>query len=606
MGNHADFHVKNESDYLRLIELARDLDRNNMVVGQGITRLINNVLQDGIKVDPQTGDDELNRILSKKWKDWSEDPERCDVAGEHALRKLAEIALRCVVVDGDIIPLLTAGGKIQHIEAHRVRRSKATKKNVVGGFLLDAVRRRLEVWIAPESLSPYSLGPKLSEMRRVPIRDGKGQRQVLHVYNPRRISQTRGVTHLAAVADTSLQIDDLMFSKLVQAQAVSCFAILREMSDEAPSGTPPGATGTTETETLADGKERTIQGIAPGLEIMGRRGEKISGFSPSVPNAEFFEHAALMLSILAINLDLPVVAFLMDATKTNFSGWRGAMDQAKVGFRAIQKWMIERFYEPLYQWKMRQFALDDDVLAFLQKSDVDFLAHRWNPPSWPYIEPAKDAKADQTRLDSRLISQRRVHAERGRDWDEVSAEIVEDNAQHVGRAILRADEINTAHPDAALDWRELAAMPAAGKKQSQRRAATIDDVSKAVRSGVRIGEGEARAILGLSAEPADGRLARFNDADVLQYHVDNPILTINEIRVRLGEAEVAWGNQSPMERKLELEKKNTGGQATSGTQPGNDQPVAPGADSKEEGEAGDEPPEPADGEETPQGGDDEE
>jgi len=35
------------------------------------------------------------------------------------------------------------------------------------------------------------------------------------------------------------------------------------------------------------------------------------------------------LGILAVNLDLPLCVFLLDASETNYSGFRGAIDQAR-------------------------------------------------------------------------------------------------------------------------------------------------------------------------------------------------------------------------------------------------------------------------------------
>src|SRR5690606_1028361 len=101
---------------------------------------------------------------------------------------------------------------------------------------------------------------------------------------------------------------------------------------------------------------------APGIEYTGAPGEKLTGFSPNIPNAEFFEHARLILTFVAINLDMPLQMLLLDATATNFSGWRGAFDQAKIGFRQIQSWLLKRFYAPVYEWKLRQWIAEDPAI----------------------------------------------------------------------------------------------------------------------------------------------------------------------------------------------------------------------------------------------------
>ena len=53
---------------------------------------------------------------------------------------------------------------------------------------------------------------------------------------------------------------------------------------------------------------------------------------------------------------------------------------------------------------------------------------------------------------------------------------------------------------------------------------------------------EARTALGLTEKPPKGELLRFNDQDVLQYHIESGILTINETRAVLGLKKVDWGD----------------------------------------------------------------
>ena len=80
----------------------------------------------------------------------------------------------------------------------------------------------------------------------------------------------------------------------------------------------------------------------------------------------------------------------------------------------------------------------------------------------------------------------------------------------------------------------------AGK--DDKKAKMMEDLARGVRAGVPIAVAEARTALGLTEKPPAGELLRFNDQDVLQYHIESGILTINEIRAVLGLEEVDWGN----------------------------------------------------------------
>ncbi len=152
---------------------------------------------------------------------------------------------------------------------------------------------------------------------------------------------------------------------------------------------------------------------------------------------------------------------LMDASETNFSGWRGAVDQAQMGFRRNQTVLIERFLRPVYAWKVsRWLEFDDEIRRLAGRDGVDVYGHGWNRPGWKYIQPLQDASADLLAVRNGLTSWRRMQATRGRDWQIVAGEIVADNALAIRLAKQTAQEINGEFPDdAPVHWRELISLP---------------------------------------------------------------------------------------------------------------------------------------------------
>jgi len=467
-GSGADYHYRTESEYFGAMELARDMFRNNVVVAQGIRRLVANVVQEGFSPDAQTGDEGIDAELTARWQSWSTDPDQCDRAGELSFAAMERLSLQLRIVDGDLLCLPTQDGSLQLHEAHRLRspsncrRKRADGSALVHGVLIDRYRRRLEYWLTNEDIDPNSTLRAVSQITKYPARDSDGRKQVFHIYDPDRVSQTRGVTALAPSADTAGMGDDLFFAQLVKAQVSSCWTILHQMTQEGLA-VQDAQHGERTKETRPDGTTQTIEGIAPGMEIFGFPGETLSAFSPNVPNAEFFQHAMLILNFIAINLDLPVAVFLLDPRLTNFSGWRGAMDQAKFRFRQLQAWLIRHLHRPVWQFKVRQWMADDSALrSNYVKLGEQFFAHKWNPPGWPYIEPLKDASADLLRLRHALISRRRWAAERGfESWEQLAKEIVADNARLIREAKTAADLLNTEFPDLGVGWRELISLSSA-------------------------------------------------------------------------------------------------------------------------------------------------
>lgn len=468
-GNTADWHYRNEEAYYRDIEKARDMDRNDSIIGQTIDRAVDNIVQEGFSLDPRTGSKELDSLLRDKWRAWAGDPEQCDIQGEFCWHDFERHAVRSMLLDGDIVFLglgdsEEAGaegnqiaGRLQSIEAHSIRTSTKLE-NTVLGVTKDDYGRRKKYWIIKDPIEPNSTKETAEE---VTVRDENGLRTLFHVYRPDRVSQTRGVTALAPIFAVAGMRDDIQFAHLVQRQVAACFAIFRKRQyiPNDPHQETEGY-GESTTETTSSGV-RYIENIAPGMEITGAPGEELTGFSPDIPGAGYEFQLKEMLTTIGVNLGLPLCLVLMDGSETNFSGWRGAVDEARKGFRCNQRNLIQRLHTPVYRWKLSHWIAEDkELAAAARKPEIRLSEHKWNTPAWQYIEPVKDAQGDQLRLQNALTSPRRLHGERGADWDDVSGEIVDDFSLAIRKAKAAAMAINDEFEDGApVHWQQLMPIP---------------------------------------------------------------------------------------------------------------------------------------------------
>jgi hypothetical protein len=152
----------------------------------------------------------------------------------------------------------------------------------------------------------------------------------------------------------------------------------------------------------------------------------------------------------------------MDGSETNFSGWRGAVDEARKGFVADQMNLVRRLNKGAYKWRLWWDLQQPDSQfrgAFDKIGDAIF-RHNWNLPTWSYIEPVADAQGDAEQLKNALTSPRRLHAARGKDWEEIAEESIEDNAFAIQKAQAQAAKLNAAFPESPpINWRDLIALP---------------------------------------------------------------------------------------------------------------------------------------------------
>ena len=212
-----------------------------------------------------------------------------------------------------------------------------------------------------------------------------------------------------------------------------------------------------------NGADRVVENLHPGMVLPGGAGETLTGFSPRVPNPEYFPFIKTVLSFIAINLDLPYALLLLDPSDTNFSGWRGAIDQARIVFRRWQQWYVEFFHCEVYRWLIRNWQAESSPMGrALRRQKINSAGCTWNLPTWKYIEPLKDASADLLRVKHGLISPRRLHAEHNQDVREIQHETIEDNAEAIREAIQTAEQLNAQFPtlETPVHWRELLALPA--------------------------------------------------------------------------------------------------------------------------------------------------
>lgn len=478
-GSNEDYHFRSESKYYDLIEQARDMDRNDALVGILADRRVDNIVQSGFTLDPKTGDKKLDLDLWQRWEDFSNDPEQCDIAGESTWKEIERQCCRSESIDGDIVVVGTEDGPFQQFESHTIQTSSRIE-NTFLGVTRDQYRKRLQYHIR-EELNEFA-----SKATSVPIdvRNAQGVRQLFHVYNPKRVNATRGVTQLASIFSYSGMLEDVNFAKLVQQQVVSCFAIFRKIvagSNPLPSVDGYGDTSMQQTAAGV----RQIEGVSPGMEIIGQPGEELQGFSPNVPNSEYFQQVKLLLQIIGVNFGLPLCLVLMDGSETNFSGWRGAVDEARKGFVADQMNLVRRLNQPAYRWKLSQWIEQDSALRkAAAKLGDKIYAHNWNLPTWSYIEPVADAEGDAKQLRNALTSPRRMHAARGKDWETIAEEIIDDNVYAIERGQTQANELN-ARLGTSLTWRDLIALP----MQEGTTMAMQDPAAIAVQAESAAGEG---------------------------------------------------------------------------------------------------------------------
>lgn len=445
LGAGADYHFRTESEYYRTNETILDMARNDSVVSVMLERVLQNVLQDGFVSEPATGDDALNAELKARFEAWARDPDAVDASGRFTLHNLAYLAGWSEMATGDAFLLPLADGRVEFIEGYRCRSpNNYGGKGIVLGVEIDERRRPFRYWFTPDDIDPRFSQANASKADPYAARDEDGEPLVWHVADPRRFTQTRGVSAFLPTLVRLGLLDDSEFAKLVKQQISACLVFFTERPVDWQGGTDATLGSKTET-THPSGEAKSEQRLSPGIHLHGLPGEKLQAFAPSIVTADDQAFIDGVLRMIAAAIDLPLIALLLDGRETNFSGWRGAIDQARIGWKRRQRRYAELIYRRAYRWRMlREVALDDGLARRAAALGDRFYDVAFRLPRWPYIEPVKDITAAGLERKTLLVSPRRQAAERGAyEWRDVVAETVEDNAIAVRAAITRARAIET-------------------------------------------------------------------------------------------------------------------------------------------------------------------
>lgn len=495
LGGLADAHMLSGQQFWAVREYAWDMERNDALFGQLVGRAVDVRIGGGPTPRPNTGDKAIDAWLLSRWQKWAGNPFACDAAKRRAFPELVRAWERSGIVAGDVFLVLDdATGAIQSVEGDHVDSPMHMGGNVFHGIKLGAFNEPTEYQFVDSSdASRFAHNLYYTHAHKYTARpafDEYGDPVVLHIYDPERLTQTRGITAFHAVFDYLGMIEDTNFAALVKQQMASCVMGFLESNWDAQVGSRT-------TETGADGVLQVVQEMQPGVLMRGPPGTKLTAFTPNIPGSEYREHIKFLCRILGGVLHLPLEVVLMDYSDGNFSSQRMAIDQARQAVMFLRDSRSRLTLQHIYAWKARAWLAEKGLDA---RGRPELLDHKWRWPGFPYHDKAADAAADKIRIDNHQISPRDLAQEHGLDYEETVAESIEDNSFAITLAQKAAAKLST--PESPVTWEQvLMRSPPAGVTSSQAKAdpAQLDAQKDMAESAAKASAVKAAATVTLTA-----------------------------------------------------------------------------------------------------------
>jgi lambda family phage portal protein len=176
-------------------------------------------------------------------------------------------------------------------------------------------------------------------------------------------------------------------------------------------------------------------------------GDKLSSFAPSRPADGFAPFVEAMSRHVAAALHMPYELLLKDFSKTNYSSARAALLEASRFFNGRRQWLSAQWTQPVYElW------LEEVIEAGLIEAP-DFYEYRrayarsrWIGPGRGWVDPVKEAKAAQTRMDIGVSTLENECAEQGLDWEEVLEQRARERERMAELGLLGAADVVSDQP----------------------------------------------------------------------------------------------------------------------------------------------------------------
>ena len=412
--------TENRQSRTTLLNVARNLDRNNSFAHGAFNAIANNIVGKGIKLESrvQTTNGKLlegiNRDIENVWREWARG---ADITGKMDFYEIQHLVERELWVAGEIlvanvspldkrkVPLA-----LEIIESERLSAidDENGKNRIVQGVEYTDQGKIVAYHIHKNNPADSIYGDKIE---RIPAS------RVLHLFRSIRPNQVRGLSRIAPVARNFEAIGQFMDHELTKARVASAFALMikRGGLGYAPKfpNTGDSTIATDANGNVVDNNNNPLGHLEGGMIFYGGPNDSIEGTGPSVQASAFAEFIATNLRAIATGLNISYELLARDFTKTNFSSARQSSLEDKKHWEPLQQYLNNHLNDSVYNWFIDR-AIIAGVNPFARNTSRQYLVE-WILPPREYVDPLKEVDADIKAVQSGFTNLQKICSKHGTD-----------------------------------------------------------------------------------------------------------------------------------------------------------------------------------------------
>jgi len=383
-------------------------------------------------------DSAANERIEKDFNDWGKRKNFPEVTGKLSWRGIQRAVRKTLTRDGEALIRKIDGFKnkyrfaLQLLEADHLDETYNTilpnGNEIRMGVELDEWKRPVNYWLLVKHPGDFSFPHNAGSFKRIAIPAS----EIIHVYDPDRINDTRGIPAMHASLFTMRMLGGYEEAELISARTGAIKSAYYKSLDGDP------AVGKEEIE---DGNYVTE--ATPGALDVLPEGYELTPLEWNHPAGNFPPFVKQILRRMASGLGVSYNSLAGDLEKVNYSSIRSGTLEERDSWKEEQRTFIEDFNDPVFDGWLQMWLLKPDNSYSIM--DFDRLDQpKWIARTWDWVDPLKDMKANTEGLAAGLMTRTEIFAERGKDFEE-QVEIMAEEKKILEAAGLSFDSTKPAN-----------------------------------------------------------------------------------------------------------------------------------------------------------------
>ena len=227
---------------------------------------------------------------------------------------------------------------------------------------------------------------------------------VLHYFKPDRPGQSRGIPDITPALPLFAQLRRYTLAVIQAAETAANFAGV--LHTDSPAGGEADAVEPLDSIEL----ERNAILTLPG-------GWKLGQVDAKQPTTTYSEFKREILNEIARCVNMPFNVAACNSSDYNYAS--GRLDH-QTYYRAIrldQSQLATTVLEPILRTWMREAILVAGLIPPGLRAAMEIVPHEWFWPGSEHVDPLKEARASQVRLESNTTTLAAEYARQGKDWE---------------------------------------------------------------------------------------------------------------------------------------------------------------------------------------------